>query len=438
VVTPRKVTNISDVAEVRPSPRRLGLARLRAFFTGMNSVNRLVPVAVCLMVLAFVVPTIVWWTASPSSLDAFYESPRQSTTTPGILLRSEPFTRAVPSGAQAWRILYTTTHADNSSAVASAVVMVAAHAPSGPHPVIAWAHGTTGIAAGCAPSLMPNPFANVPAVHRLLGEGWAYVATDNVGIGSASSDAFLVGDAAARMILDAVGAARHLPGLSLDNKVVLWGYSQGGNSALWAGIHGMSYAPNANLLGIAALAPASDLKGLAGITGSTPYGKIVSAYVLAAYSAVYPDVKVEQYVLGSAGLLAKDIAARCAEGWPALVSALETTLLPKDGIFARDPTGGPLGARLAQNTPQGPILAPVFIAQGTADELVQPEIQRRFVAERCAAGQIIDYRLYEGRDHVSLLAPDSPLNTDLINWTRDRLAGRPALAACTENSRDMH
>src|SRR6185369_2138083 len=102
------------------------------------------------------------WTASrPAQPDAFYDPPAQPGD-PGALLRSEPYTKDLPAGARGWRILYTTNRG-NSPAVASAVVVTSTQTTTAARPVIAWAHGTTGIASGCAPSLM-SPFAHVPAM----------------------------------------------------------------------------------------------------------------------------------------------------------------------------------------------------------------------------------------------------------------------------------
>ena len=39
--------------------------------------------------------------------DAFYDAPDEVPSRPGILLRSAPYTTAVPDTARAWRILYT-------------------------------------------------------------------------------------------------------------------------------------------------------------------------------------------------------------------------------------------------------------------------------------------------------------------------------------------
>jgi len=369
------------------------------------------------------------WTASrPAQPDAFYEPPVQRPGDPGALLRSEPYTKQLPAGAQGWRILYTTKRGD-SPTVGSAIVITSARTTNTPRPVIAWAHGTTGIAPGCAPSMMA-PFANVPAVDRVIAENWVYVATDYVGLGTPGGHAYLVGEDAARAVLDAIRATRRLEGLSLDNRVVVWGHSQGGNSALWTAIRADDFAPDVNIVGVGALAPASDLPALFKSGQGTTFGRIVSSYLIHAYAAAYPDVGISAYVQARARPLVGDIASRCVGGWPTLFSLAEAALLSSAGIFARDPASGPLGERLRQNTPATAISAPVLIAQGAADDLVLPHLQSRYVAARCAAGQPIDYRIYAGRDHVSLVTNHPALDADLIAWTRDRFAGLPDTPNC--------
>lgn len=231
-------------------------------------------------------------------------------------------------------------------------------------------------------------------------------------------------------MLDAVRAARRLTAANLGDQVVVWGHSQGGNSALWTGMRSSALAPEMKVVGVAALAPASDLKGLVASAQGSMFGKIVSSYLVTAYARAYPDVKVRDYVHGAARIIAGDIARRCVGGYETLLSVAATALLPAGGIFTGDPTAGPLGARLGENTPTGIIPSPLLIAQGEADDLVAPEVQRRYVATRCAAGQPVDYRTYPGRDHISLVAPNSPLARDIVEWTRDRFEGKPANSTC--------
>jgi len=378
-------------------------------------------------VLALV--AVAWWLARPATPDAFHLPPAGRPAGPGVLLRQEAFVRGVPADAQAWRILYTTTRSDGTAAVASAIVMASTASRSERRPVIAWTHGTTGVVPGCAPSLLEDPFANVPALRQLIDNGWVYVATDYVGLGTAGPHPYLIGDGEARSALDSVRALRQLEGLRVGDDTVVWGHSQGGHAALWTGIVAPNYAPDVNILGVAAIAPASDLPSLINAIQATPVGRIMSAFVLRSYAAAYPDVEFDEYVPGWKRWLANDISGRCLAGREALFSVGEA-LLAGGSIFDRAPTSGPFGERLAENTPNGPLRQPLLIAQGLADDLVRPDVQSRFVRGRCDAGEGLEYRTYAGRDHLSVVAPDSPLTRDLVQWTRDRFDKIPMSANC--------
>lgn len=179
-------------------------------------------------------------------------------------------------------------------------------------------------------------------------------------------------------------------------------------------------------------APATDLPGLVGRIKDTPVGRIILSFVMAAYSATYPDVVFDDYV--GPRRRARGMGARCLSGPGALLS-VATAVTMERPLFRRDPIGGPLGARLDANVPRLPIAAPVLLAQGAADSLVLPDVQGRYVEARCVAGQRIDYRTYAGRDHLSVLADDSPMVGDLIAWTRDRFAGAPAIDGCPTTAR---
>lgn len=372
---------------------------------------------------------LAWWISLPSEPDAFYAAPQARPAPPGALLRQATFARDVPAGTRAWRILYATTDGNGRPATASAIVMVSERAPSGPRPVISWTHGTTGAATGCAPSLLAHPFANVPALPALLEQGWIYLATDYAGLGTAGPHPYLIGEGEARSTLDAVRALRHVQGVTPGRATVVWGHSQGGHAALWTGILAPSYAPDVELLGVAAIAPASDLRPLLEAAQHTPVGRILSAYVLRSYGAIHDDVALHGYASAPKRLLARDMARRCLAGPGALLLVGEA-LLAGGTLFATPPSTGPLGARLAQDTPSRAIGVPLLVAQGAADELVLPGVQARFVRERCAAGQALEYRLYPGRDHLSIVAPGSPLHEDLVRWSRDRFRHASWSAAC--------
>lgn len=363
-------------------------------------------------------------------VDSFYDTPDDVPAEPGVLLRAEPFTRAIPAAAVAWRILYTTTRSDGVAAIASGIVVVPRAGGGRPVPVVAWAHGTTGVARKCAPSVLPDPWSAGAffLLDDVIGEGWALVATDYVGLGGGDRHPYLVGEPAAHSVLDAVRAARQLPDASLSDQTVVWGHSQGGGAALWTGIVAPSYAPDVPLAGVAALAPASDLLGLIDGLGTITGGSIFASYALRGYADEYDDVRVGDYVRDVARTTFDQMAGRCLNA-AVLASVLSAITVGMD-IFDGDPNRGALHDRLAANVPNGPIEAPLLIAQGEADSLVLPTMQGAFVQARCAAGQPLDYRTYAGLDHVPLVEADSPLVPELVAWTHDRFDGVAPTPTC--------
>ncbi|UKJ66042.1 DUF308 domain-containing protein [Cellulosimicrobium cellulans] len=365
-------------------------------------------------------------------VDAFYDPPASVPDEPGRLVRAEPFTRQIPDGATAWRILYTTTRDEGDPAVASGIVVVPdAVRGDAASPVIAWAHGTTGSARGCAPSVLDEPFESGAffLLDDVLAHGWALVATDYVGLGTDGPHPYLVGQGEARSVLDAVRAARELDGATLGEQTVVWGHSQGGHAALWTGAVAPEYAPDVPLAGVAALAPASDLTGLVSHLESVTGGSIFASFVVEAYDAIYPDSDAAGYVRPGARFVVREMASRCLSEPSALVSVAEALSMDQP-LWTTDPTTGPLGERLAENVPTGPVAAPLLVAQGASDTLILPTAQEAYVGARCAAGQPVDYRVYPERDHVGLVQADSPLAPDLVRWTEARLAGEPPTPTC--------
>lgn len=393
--------------------------------------------------------SLVLQDASPRP-DAFYDPPASVPAEPGALLRAEPFARGIPEGASAWRILYTTTRDEGEPAVASGIVVVpdavgseavegdatgeddaGAREVGAAPPVIAWAHGTTGYAPGCAPSVQDEPFESGAffVLDDVLARGWALVATDYTGLGTDGPHPYLVGQGEARSVVDAVRAARRLDDTALGEQTVVWGHSQGGHAALWTGIVAPGYAPDVPLDGVAALAPASDLTGLVSHLENVPGGSIFASYVVEAYASTYPGSDAASYVRPGARLIVSEMATRCLGEPGALVSVAEALSMDQP-LWTTEPTSGPLGERLAENVPTGPVPAPLLVAQGRADTLILPSAQDAYVGERCTAGDPVDYRTYDGRDHVGLVQADSLLVPDLLRWTEARFAGEAPTPTC--------
>ena len=121
-------------------------------------------------------------------LTDFYDTPVSFPTTgnPGDLIRSMKFDGYnLPEGIEATRILYGTTTSQGKLVTGSGVVLVPQGGPpEGGWPVIAWAHGTSGVTRRCAPSLMAECFSDYKAPCIYAEKGYAVVAADYAGLGT--------------------------------------------------------------------------------------------------------------------------------------------------------------------------------------------------------------------------------------------------------------
>lgn len=365
--------------------------------------------------------------------DAFYDPPAEVPNKPGVLLRSELLKDVtLPDGMRGWRILYTTTVNDNTPATAVATVFAPTQPPAGPRPVITWEHGTVGLLQKCMPSLVSMPAVGIPALDRIVKAGWVIVATDYQFAEKGGPHPYLIGDAEGRAGLDSVRAARQMPELTLDQRTVVWGHSQGGQSALWTGIIGRHYAPEIEIVGVAAIAPAANMTDI--LTRNPPVDKRLGPYLAMSYSRFYPDMEFGTALRPAARQAAREMVTLCGffpqedpQRSAALIASFEGRALAMD----TDPT---LLARLKENTADGPVAAPLLVAQGLADEVVPPPATDAYVEQRCGAGQQVEYWKFAGRDHGGIVFPGSPLEEPLMAWTAARFANEPQAKGCTQKS----
>ena len=166
--------------------------------------------------------------------DAFYTPPDPLPAgQPGDIIWSRPF--AGPGGSQGYQVLYLSETATGAPVAVSGVVVVpganAPAAPAGGRPVLAWAHGTTGMGDSCAPSKQyPSGQATEIAIAGVAtGQGYIYTATDYEGLGPPGDHPYVVGQSEGRNVLDSARAGIRLAGSggAATSPVVVWGHSQG-------------------------------------------------------------------------------------------------------------------------------------------------------------------------------------------------------------------
>ncbi len=378
-----------------------------------------------------------WLASGAPVVDGFYDPPAAVSVEHGRLIRTGDYTGRVPADAVVERILYTTRDANGEPALGSALVIRPADPPLGFRPVVLWNHGTTGVARACAPSLQSASATRwaVPDVDEALERGWVVVAPDYAGQGTAGVFPYLIGLGEARSGLDAVRAARQMPGLFLSRDVAVWGHSQGGHAALWAAQEAADYTPDLRVVGTVALSSATDPYALARELRADKDNALLSvliSWVLVPYADTYDDVVLRNYVAPGGRTIVREMAQRCPTEPGVVVSVLAALGLSEDRpLYAADLTAGPLGGRLYQNAPTGPWTAPVLLAWGRDDEVIPRDLQREFAEDICADAAFVHWFEFRGYDHTEIMLPGSRLLPTLIEWTDRRFHREvPASTMC--------
>jgi acetyl esterase/lipase len=354
---------------------------------------------------------------------------------PGAILNVWPLEGGGPTdgdggGGQAFRILYRSTGLKGEPIeVSGAIFIPGGKAPPGGRDVIAWAHPTSGVVGKCAPSLMPDTAGMIWGLQSMLAKGYIVVATDYPGLGTPGIHPYLIGVSEGRAVLDSVRAARAMPQSGASNRFVVWGHSQGGHAALYTGELAKSYAPDLELVGVAAAAPATYLIELFDADKSSAEGKELTAMTIYSWSNLFNDPAsslVEPDATGVYEAMAHDCIESVAE-FEALDKA-EKPLTREKFLKANPAETEPWESIMKRNTPgQAPAGAPVFIAQGTADTTVRPAITKQFGDALCKQGARVMFVELPGVTHT-FAARDS-VNAAL-KWMDDRFRGAPAPTVC--------
>ena len=371
------------------------------------------------------------WCGGPpaQAQQSFYvAAPQEIPGAPGTIIRQEPMLLPAPFGASAVRVLYRSTGLhDEPIAVSGVVVIPAGSAPVNGRPIVAWAHPTTGVVPRCAPSLALFVFQQIQGLREMIDRGYIIVATDYPGLGTLPTHPYLVGVSEARAVLDSVRAARAISGA--QNRFAVWGHSQGGQAALFTGLIASSYAPELDLVGVAAAAPATELATLLADDINTSGGRNLTAMTLWSWSRVF-GAPID-YVVDPVALPTVDeLAGECIESIYDLLQRRRTAaplaqaFLSVGNFYEIEPWR----SLMAANTP-GPLPTniPLLLAQGGADELVRPEVTQNYMERQCRAGGAVHMLVLLTSNHGTIARDAAPAAVD---WMTERFAGAPAPNDC--------
>jgi alpha-beta hydrolase superfamily lysophospholipase len=346
----------------------------------------------------------------------------------GEVVSAEPLTVPDVDGL-VWRVTYRSRRIDGKGVnVTGVVVRPTGPAPPGGFPVIAWGHGTTGVADACVPMNSFDGHLGIPALQEHLDAGFVVAATDYEGIGGPGTHPYLVAESEARSVLDMVRTLPLIDGVDASGATVLAGHSQGGHAVLAAAERRARLAPDLQIVGVAALASGGDL--WATVPAMFRRRSLAEFAVLLAvgWADTYPDLEVED-VVGPAGTDAV-AAARSRACLNELQPYLGGTTM--DELFVANPAElDAWAARIDENDLEADrINLPVFVAGGGADRLVVPSLVDGLVERLCGAGLAVDLHRYPDAGHGATVDASVP---DLHRWTRDRMAGEPVPSSCGDD-----
>lgn len=367
---------------------------------------------------------------------SFYDAPAP-TARAGELLSYRPTTlnlgRNAP-GHGAWNVKYQSTNSKGAPNIVTGTVIVptAPWSGSGTRPVLSYAVGTHGLAQRCAPSLQLSKgtdyeTANIVAA---LKAGYAVLVTDYYGYTNNATPTYLAGASQAHAVLDIIRAASQLPtaGIAANTKAVIWGFSQGGQSAAWAGQRKAAYAPEINLVGVAAGGVPADFSRTAAYLD----GSFGSSFLLAGVvglSEEYPEgIPINE--------LANDLGkATIARGkdecvFEALFDLMNKRLseftVGNQTLQQLEQIPSVSATLKAQNLGADKIPVPLYQYHGKADEFIPIDQAVALKKKYCSKWANVTFDVYPS-EHIATQFQAAPY---ALSWLTDRVAGKSTSGSC--------
>lgn len=375
----------------------------------------------------------------------FYTWEKAIPAQPGKLLRAEPLptTIGLSNTAKQERILYSSTDGFDSTTpivVSGAIFIPKGKAPDGGWPIVAWAHGTVGLADICAPSWAGRSWRDVLYLNRWLSEGFAIVATDYQGLGVPGPHPLINIPAISYGVLDSVRAAlKHYP--ELANKVVIVGQSQGGAAAFGAAAYAPTYAPDVGVKGAVGTGViyrrASNQPPLPSASLPAEPHVVDSALAYGIYGFLVaqqhnPSLQASDLFTEKAAALVNQARSSCLTG---LMNDVVTAGLTRANTYLEKPSaryqqflaGADERADRYSVYPTLTLAVPIFIGTGAADITPAAVNQLALIRDACAAGSTVEGHLYAGLGHSATVNASL---VDSIPFAKKVIAGETIKPVC--------
>ena len=340
-----------------------------------------------------------------------------------------------PNASQRFLITYRSRGIQSEPIVASGFILLPkGKAPKEGWPILAWAHGTTGVADTCAPS---SDYVGGPvhiyqqiaakALNAWLARGYAVVAPDYQGLGTPSGHPYMNAQSQLHTVVDAVRTTHYLKPYKFNKNWYVMGHSQGGAASLAVAAYGQKDAPELNLRGAIALAPGGyQYEGIAEYVATHSQ---IDTSVAAFFPIVLLGAEAADPSLAPANLVSPEMVEILNQARSRCLSELQSDLkqAPKT-VFKPNVNLTPLTNYLKKQSIENMIpTVPVMVVQGEKDQLVDSRGTYAYYQQICQVGKpIAFYPLKEG-DHRDSLRQSEFLIGNFIN----SIENKKSLSTCS-------
>lgn len=342
---------------------------------------------------------------TPPAQDIFYQPPAAATLSaaaPGSIFKVR---EVVPKAyfwfdvpARAWQLMFRSNDSRGRPVASVTTVLVPFNAPdaASDRVLLSYQAAYDGLTLTCAPSqsLMKGGQWEQVLINRALKKGWILSVPDYEGLQSHWG----AGVNSGQGVLDGVRAALNFGPLGLQGKatrVGLMGYSGGALASTWAAELAPSYAPEIKLQGVAAGGVPVDFGNVARKVDGGAFAGLYFT-MTAALARAYPEIDPRDYANEKGLKMLAQSGEMCAG--QLMTGARETVLAypfkrlsdyMKVPDFLEVPSMKRIIAenRLGQRSPK----VPVYIYQGTIDQVVPVEDVDQLVQTYCRAGVSVQY-----------------------------------------------
>lgn len=376
---------------------------------------------------------------SDAVTDPFYAKPAPAdlaAVAPGTILRIREIRPkaffAFDVDARGWQLMFRSNDGRGQPVASITTLLVPPNAPAKGRVLLSYQVAYDALSLKCAPSqsAIRGRALEQPQISSALSRGWVVSLPDYEGLDSLWGAAVNSGQG----VLDAVRAAQRFAPLGLDGantKVGLLGYSGGSLASTWAAELHPTYAPELNIVGVAAGGVPVDIGNVARKVDGGLFSGLYLTMVMSLAKA-YPEIKADSFVNERGRELMKTANNACVgQFMTGATETLWTYPFKRMADYVKVPDLLALPEvkrviaenRLGQRSPK----VPHYVYQATLDQVMSMDDLNQWVAGMCKAGVKVKKHTFLAGHLIGL-----PWGFQgARDYIADRFEGKPVPSDCS-------